>query len=461
MLWKRLGKEELIYLNQDDDNQDDVPDKDIATTITLNENDLALIFPGRERLETTGTLTLECPGNAVRFWDSSTKGTSPRALPLTWVVDGSENDLPCLYIEGINPGKAEITLTAKDPAGKVMGRDRVKVGVVGIAFTSNANTAFGYDNGTVDDNPTTAALSRFNPPQKYDWVNVSQTENNVTTPTFVTATITPASLAGYVCFKSQDEAVFTVSPSQASGASQELTITGKNAGTSLLTSRICVVDEVYGASLGCLNVAVYPRVVLNDTPFHTIRQSGLVPTPLSVAQLQTNTNNYLKQGVAAVVLDDAGATSVTYDLILNGTLPNTTNGRLDIDNTSAGGVEWQAVTAALGSPTGLTVLYVRDALRHQRPDGQWSDAVGMRKGNYVVLTDFDPRYHATLSHELLHYCLLTDTGPKDKNTRNIMYYTTSGVEEFVGYFVVEKVVTSTGDPFTPRQFEHQWEVLHP
>lgn len=448
MLWKRLGKEELIYLNQDDDNQDDVPDKDIATTITLNENDLALIFPGRERLETTGTLTLECPGNAVRFWDSSTKGTSPRALPLTWVVDGSENDLPCLYIEGINPGKAEITLTAKDPAGKVMGRDRVKVGVVGIAFTSNANTAFGYDNGTVDDNPTTAALSEFNPPQKYDWVN---TEASGTTATFVTATITPASLATYVWFTTP-YINLDVTPEQATGSPQEGRILG--GGGTELTGKVCTrLGSPSGAPGTVLNAGVYPRVVL-VVPFQTIidSQHGISPNALDVPLLQNDANTFLRRGVAAIRLANQGTSDVAYDL--------NTNGQLDIYYTLDRGPEWQAIVGVVGG-TGLRSLYLHRAIRIQDASGNWGDeATGFsEQGSWIVLTDQSTSRERTLAHEFLHNQGLTDTGPLDHNTTNVMYFRSNSTKYFVGYFTVEQVETLTGYPFTPRRFEVQWDSI--
>jgi len=91
----------FISLNDDDDNNNEIPDKDESGPIT-DEDDLVKLTLEKVQPETvTGPITLQATGGSkIKIWESETKGGSPITLPKTY---STPTDLPTeLWIEGVD-----------------------------------------------------------------------------------------------------------------------------------------------------------------------------------------------------------------------------------------------------------------------------------------------------------------------------------------------------------------------
>jgi hypothetical protein len=433
----------LIYLNHDDDNKNDIEDKAENTAIVTDEDDLQPIKLAFSPNIAGGKIILAAPsgGSRIQVWGNSTKGVASEKvdLPKTWTI-GTDAVPATLYVEGIDPGAAQLKLAYEVNSVEVC-KDEIKLGIVKIEFKERGDTKYGYDNGTVDNNPVPKSVDT--PPQKYDWVNVDR--DNKTTD--VDVEITPASYAKYVNFISSDDAKTTCNPVAATANPQKLTITGTASGTSHVQTRL---GTTTGAKGTRLNVACYKLAALNVN-FYKVSATGLAPDGTTAEQFESGANAFLKRGVSELSLTDNGTTITNYD--------DNANSKLDIDATAGdGGSEWVKVTAALGAPVGMKLLHVK-ALR-VNIGGTWVNATGLRYGDWTLVSDESTSKVRTVAHEMLHKLGLKDTGPSGSNTANIMYYMSNGTKYFVGYFKVEGVQTGSGTSYTPKQHELQWEMIY-
>ncbi len=143
---------------------------------------------------------------------------------------GSGERSRTFYIEGINPGSAQADQQIKvlvDPDGggpaDYMVIDSVRLSVAEVTFAKNANTTYGYDKYELI--PTKDG-KKWAGPMK-DFVSVKgDTGSNTTKVTATIAGVKPSFLAF-----DNDASVFTASPSSASTATQEVTITGASLGS--------------------------------------------------------------------------------------------------------------------------------------------------------------------------------------------------------------------------------------
>lgn len=435
----------LIYLNQDDDNKNDTEDKQENTAEVTDENDLQPIkLSCKPANPGAGQLILDAPTGktCIQVWTTAKKGPAANKvnLPKTWNLN-SDTVPGTLYVEGISTGAVVLKLSYKN--GTVDVSDEVKAAVIGIDFVTRADTSYGYDDGTVDDNPI--PTSADNPPQKYDWASLDK--DNKTTD--VDAVITPVGYAQYVHFVSSDTGKATEAPGNATASPQKVTITGKAVGKPNI---LCRLGTTQGAPAAQLNLGVYTLKKI-EANFYKVKATGLDPDATTCAQFETGANAFLKLGVSELDLTDQGLRTIEYDV--NGT----GNSRLDIDTTLGnGGPEWATLTTALAAPAGQKVLHLKNSLR-VKIGANWFDATGLNWGEWIIITDASLSKVRTLAHEALHNLSLADTGPPGDNTNNIMYYSSSATKYFVGYFKVESVQTGSGNSNAPQTYEQQWDKI--
>lgn len=130
----------FLWLNDDDDNGNGIPDKDETGPVTAEDDLITMAFLGfdesRPELQ-GGKLTLELTKGAgkVRVWTQATKGTE-LSLPKTWTI-GVDQIPGGLFIEGINASLTErdieFKLTFSQGNGTV--QDTVLGTVVKLEFT--------------------------------------------------------------------------------------------------------------------------------------------------------------------------------------------------------------------------------------------------------------------------------------------------------------------------------------
>ena len=117
----------LMWLNRDDDNQNDTPDKDDTGTVA-NENDLvALSLSIAPNTLNVGSLTLGI-GSQGKAWTTATKGT---AAATTWAL--ATDTLPTtLYLEGVTASStlSDLEITTTYTQDSLTTSDLVKATVV-------------------------------------------------------------------------------------------------------------------------------------------------------------------------------------------------------------------------------------------------------------------------------------------------------------------------------------------
>ncbi|MDY0176507.1 MAG: hypothetical protein RBT25_06370 [Lentisphaeria bacterium] len=436
----------LVYLNHDDDNMNDVEDKTENNTAVTNENDLQpMNLSFAPPTLSVGKIILSATSGAscIQVWKSAAKGTAADkvALPKTWTL-GTDTVPSTLYVEGIGTGDVTLKLAYEVNSSEIY-KDEVKMGVVKIDFKERSDTKYGYDDGTVDDNPV--PTSADNLPQKYDWVSI---DKNMKT-TDVDVEITPPAYAQYVHFVASDTEKATCVPTQASSSPQKLTLTGKGIGKSYIQTRLGTTSGAEGVRL---NVACYQLAEIKADFYKVKTTTGLVPDATTAAELESGANEYMKRGVSELELTDKGTSTIDYD--------DNNNSMLDIDTTvTGGGSEWNKIETGLNaSQTGLKLLHVK--VLRVKIGSTWINASGMvYRGNWLIVTDASSSKKRTVAHEMLHILDLKDVGPDGNNTANIMYYRSSETKYFVGYFKVERVQTGSGTSYTPKQYESQWDAI--
>jgi Concanavalin A-like lectin/glucanases superfamily/Bacterial TSP3 repeat len=433
----------LVHLNHDDDNKNDTEDRTENSAAVTGENDLQILRLALTPTLSVGELILSTVngGSRVHVWKNATKGIAGDqiSLPKTWVL-GTDTVPSVLYVEGIDEGDVQLKLAYEMNSSELC-CDEVKMGVVKVDFRERSDTQYGYDDGTVDDNPV--PVSADHPPQKYDWVNVDK--DNKTTD--IDVEITPSAYAQYIHFVASDTAKATCNPSQATANPQKLTITGKAVGQSHILARMGTTSGAEGARL---NVASYQLAGINAN-FYKVQATGLVPDATTGVQIESGANQFMKRGVSEASITDNGTLTVEYD--------DNTNSVLDIDLTPSRGSEWQKVITVVGSTAGLKLIHVK-ALRVELPAPTgWVNANGVSFGDWTVVTDTSPSKERTAAHELLHSVGIHDTGPPASNLANIMYYAGDSTKYFVGYFKVERVQTGSAASYNPKQYEIQWDSI--
>jgi hypothetical protein len=437
----------LVYLNRDDDNTNDIEDR-VETVILSGEDDLQPLQISFNPSGIHGSLTLSCDSGSsnIKLWPSSQKGalTNYLSLPLVWNV---LTDTPpsSVYVEGINVGQSTLKLQFTATNGCVYS-DRVMLTVVNVTFQTNSGTAYGYDNGTVDNNPV--ARSSDNLPQKYDWVSVGNTNT-----TQVSVFVDPPSAAPYVFFESTDPSIFALSQSNATSSPRLLQIRGvTNTGNSKLFTRL---GSTNGAVSTKLNVSVYAWAV-KKADFFNITATNLEPSALTATDIQGSANSFLYQAVARIELNNIGNVNSSYD--------TNNNGHLDYYSDIGGGGEWTAILNAMaGSQTATNTIKIlhlkRSIYVHNGTNFTEATGFSLKNSHIVVFTDASESKERTLAHEMLHEWSLSDIGPEGQNSRNIMYYVSSATKFFIGAFKVESVTTGNGLSNTPKTFERQWDKL--
>ncbi|HPY89220.1 MAG TPA: hypothetical protein PLT23_00740 [Lentisphaeria bacterium] len=435
----------LVYLNHDDDNMNDVEDKTENSTAVTNENDLQpMNLSFAPPTLSVGKIILSATSGAsyIQVWKSATKGTAADkvALPKTWTL-GTDTVPSTLYVEGSDTGDVTLKLAYEVNSSEIC-KDEVKMGVVKIDFKERSDTKYGYDDGTVDDNPV--PTSADNPPQKYDWVSI---DKNMKT-TDVDVEITPPAYAQYVHFVASDTEKATCVPTQASSSPQKLTLTGKGIGKSYIQTRLGTTSGAEGVRL---NVACYQLAEIKADFYKVKTTTGLVPDATTAAELESGANEYMKRGVSELELTDKGTSTIDYD--------DDNNSMLDIDTTvTGGGSEWNKIETGLNaSQTGLKLLHVKALC--VKIGSTWINASGLAYDDWLIVTDASLSKKRTVAHEMLHILDLKDVGPDGNNTANIMYYRSSKTKYFVGYFKVERVQTGSGTSYNPEQHESQWDAI--
>jgi len=149
----------LVRVNDDDDNDNGIPDKDETGTVA-GENDLVPIklWIDPSSANSAGTLTLSAVsgGAKIRVWESATKGAQV-VLPKTWTI-GTDTVPEILYLEGIEASAAvrdvELRLRYVPDEGEVDFDDRIKLTV----FKVVSNTLKSAADGTTPNNRTTVGV---------------------------------------------------------------------------------------------------------------------------------------------------------------------------------------------------------------------------------------------------------------------------------------------------------------
>jgi len=439
----------LVYLNHDDDNKNDEEDKTENSSVVTNENDLQpMNLSFDPPTLSVGKIILSATSGASRIqvWKSAAKGVAADkvALPKTWTL-GTDTVPSTLYVEGIGTGDVTLKLAYEVNTSEAntfeVCKDEVKMGVVKIDFKERSDTKYGYDDGTIDDNPVPTSVD--NPPQKYDWVSI---DKNMKT-TDIDVEIIPSAYAQYIHFVASDTEKATCVPTQTSSSPQKLTLAGKGIGKSHIQTRLGATSGAAGVRL---NVACYQLAVL-EADFYKVKATGLVPDATTSADLASGANEYMKRGVSELELTDKETSTIEYD--------DDSNSKLDIDTTVAGGgSEWNKIVTNLNaSQTGLKLLHVKAA--RAKIGSTWFDLAGLAYGDWLVVTDASSSKKRTVAHEMFHKLKLKDVGPDGKNTANIMYYESNTTQYFVGYFKVERVQTGSGTSYNPKQYQSQWDAI--
>jgi len=250
---------------------DDTEDYSPGILLVSSESKLVVQDPGVD----SGTLTLTwpspLPGEADKKLeiDGDSDGTyeidcSTATWPVKLLVKTLKNDGGWAEGDWDYDDYVEVTMTHSALAGCA---DEVTLTIIKVDFEEDPNQNYGFD----PDGP---------------WVSIEKSKT-----TTVKVNIAPSSAASQVYFTSSDTSKVTVSPSQASGSPQTLTLTAgaTEDDSAVIDARI---GSTAGWSCASLGVAVYEKQPISCFVHKVNGYSGSIPV--------TQVNDVFKQAVVRI-----------------------------------------------------------------------------------------------------------------------------------------------------------------